>query len=91
MEDATRLYELEHPGLGRQFRAEVKQAALRIARYPGAWVVEQGEVRKYIMHRFPYKLLYSIEKDSILILAVAHQHRRPDYWVDRKEDAGSEE
>jgi plasmid stabilization system protein ParE len=81
MEDATRFYELELPGLGRQFRQEVKEAALRICAYPEGWSKEKGEIRKCLLHRFPYKLLYSIEQDHIFIIAVAHLHRRPDYWV----------
>jgi hypothetical protein len=48
-----------------------------------AWSVERGEIRKCLLHKFPYKLLYSIEADHILILAVAHQHREPEYWTDR--------
>jgi len=83
MDDAARLYELEYPGLGKSFKNEVKKAAMRIAEYPKAWSVERGEVRKCLLHRFPYKLLYSIESDHIFIIAVAHQHRKPDYWVDR--------
>jgi hypothetical protein len=36
-----------------------------------------------ILSRFPYKLLYSVETDCIYIIAVAHLHRAPDYWVER--------
>jgi len=54
---------------------------LRISAYPEGWSKEKGEIRKCLLHRFPYKLLYSIEQDHIFIIAVAHLHRRPDYWV----------
>ena len=37
-----------------------------------------------ILSRFPYKLLYSIEPDSLFIIAVAHMHRAPYYWIDRE-------
>lgn len=80
--DAVYFYELEYEGLGRRFKEEVRKAAVRISEYPLAWSVERGEIRKCLLHKFPYKLLYSIESDQILILAVAHQHRKPDYWVD---------
>ena len=43
------------------------------------------EVRKCLLHKFPYKLMYSVEGNHILVIAVAHQHRNPDYWVDRNE------
>ncbi len=83
LEDAVLYYELEYSGLGRRFKEEVRKAALRIATYPEAWSIERGDVRKCLLHRFPYKLIYSVEKDHVLIIAVAHQHRKPDYWVGR--------
>ena len=81
--DAVRYYELEYEGLGRRFREEVRKAAIRIAEYPMAWSVERGDVRKCLLHKFPYKLLYSIEEDHIFVIAVAHLHRKPDYWIER--------
>ena len=83
LDDAVHYLELEFEGLGDIFKSEVKAAAVRIARHPKAWSVERGEVRKCLLHKFPYKLLYSIESDHIFIIAVTHQHREPDYWIDR--------
>jgi len=85
LDDAVRYYELEYSGLGRRLKEEVRKAALRIAEYPQAWSIERGDVRKCLLHRFPYKLMYAVEEDHILIVAVAHQHRKPDYWVGRDE------
>ena len=65
LEDATLFYELEFDGLGRRFKEEVKKAAIRVSEYPKAWSVECGDVRKCLLHKFPYKLLYSIEDDHI--------------------------
>ena len=84
LNDAYHFYELEFEGLGTRFKAEVKKAVLRISDYPEAWSFERGEIRKCLLHKFPYKLLYSIENDHIFVIAVAHQHRRPDYWIDRE-------
>lgn len=83
LEDAVSYYELEVKGLGGRFKEEVKKSISRITNHPYAWSIEKAEVRKYLLHKFPYKILYSIEKDHIYIIAVAHQHRRPNYWVDR--------
>ena len=85
LDDATKYYDAQFAGLGKRFRMEVRNAAVRISQYPKAWSIERGEVRKCLLHRFPYKLLYSIEKDHVLIIAVAHQHGKPDYWIDRHE------
>jgi len=84
LEDAVAFYELEFPGLGIRFKQEVKKAIDKILEYPKAWSVEKGDIRKCLLHKFPYKLLYSIESDHIFIIAVAHQHRKPNYWVKLK-------
>jgi plasmid stabilization system protein ParE len=81
LNEATLYYEVEFKGLGQEFRHEVRKASKRISEYPEAWPVERGEIRKCILHKFPYKLLYSLEQDHILIIAIAHQHRKPDYWI----------
>ena len=60
LDDGVRYYELQYLGLGRRFKEEVKKAALRITEYPEAWSVERGGIRKCLLHKFPYKLLYSI-------------------------------
>ena len=85
LEDAVRYYELEYSGLGKRLKEEVRKAALRIAAYPQAWSIVRGDVRKCLLHKFPYKVMYSVEEDHILVIAVAHQHRKPDYWVGRDE------
>ena len=81
--EAKDFYEIEQVGLDVRFEREIKKAILRIKQYPSAWPIEQGEVRHYLVYKFPYKILYSIQQDNIVILAFAHQHRRPDYWIDR--------
>jgi plasmid stabilization system protein ParE len=87
LEDAIMFYELEQSGLGRRFKTEVRQAIKRIKSYPQAWSVERGEVRKCFVHKFPYTIFYSLQKQTIVILVIAHQHRKPGYWIDRLEDA----
>nr|MBF0222740.1 type II toxin-antitoxin system RelE/ParE family toxin [Desulfobulbaceae bacterium] len=84
LEDATLFYELEYKGLGQRFKKEIKNAVVRISDYPKAWSIERGDVRKCLLHKFPYKLLYSVEEHHIFIIAIAHQHRKPDYWIDKE-------
>ncbi len=81
LDDAVTFYETELAGLERLFKEEIKSSVSRIKEHPEAWSIEKGDVRKALLHRFPYKILYSIEKDHIVILAIAHQHRKPNYWV----------
>ena len=81
--EAKEFYEIEQAGLGTRFEKEIKKSILRIKQFPSTWPVEGDEVRRYFIHKFPYKILYSVQKDKIIILAFAHLHRRPDYWIDR--------
>lgn len=82
-EDAERYYDKQVEGLGRRFRSEVKAALSRMRAWPLSCPEERGEIRRLLLSRFPYKLLYSLESDHIYVIAVAHQHRQPDYWVER--------
>ena len=67
LDDACSFYDLQVPGLGSKFKDEVGKPARRIAEFPTAWSIERGEIRKGLLHMFPYKLLYSIEKESFPI------------------------
>jgi hypothetical protein len=79
--DGECYYEQQMPGLGARFRADVRAALLRMRQWPLATPIERGEIRRMMLSRFPYKLLYSVETDYIYILAVAHLHRAPEYWI----------
>ncbi|MCK4829039.1 type II toxin-antitoxin system RelE/ParE family toxin [bacterium] len=79
--EAKQFYEIKHAGLGIRFEKEIKASLLRIKQYPSAWPIECGEIHHYLTHKFPYKILYTIQKNTILILAFAHRHRKPGYWI----------
>jgi plasmid stabilization system protein ParE len=85
--EGERYYDTQVPGLGERFRAEVRSALGRIRTWPLSCPIERGDIRRLILTRFPYKLLYSIEPDHIYIIAVAHQHREPNYWIGRTDPA----
>jgi plasmid stabilization system protein ParE len=76
--EAARYYETEALGVGVAFVAEVRRAVNWIIENPYA-AVGSG-VRSKPLNHFPYNILYAVEPDLILIVAVAHQKRRPRYW-----------
>lgn len=82
-EEAEQYYNRQVPKLGDQFRKEVRAALPRLQAWPLSCPVERGDIRRLTLSRFPYKLLYSVEAEHIYIIAVAHQHREPDYWTER--------
>lgn len=84
MAEAKRYYERQQRGLGRDFQHDAEVSAKRILENPLAWQIEYEPLRRFVFNRFPYKMLYLIRGDLIVVVAVAHQHRNPDYWIDRK-------
>ncbi|MCF8455003.1 MAG: type II toxin-antitoxin system RelE/ParE family toxin [Bacteroidales bacterium] len=83
LEDAVEYYDDKVKGLGKKFKEEIKSGIKRIREHPQMWQEEKYGIRRYLLYRFPFKILFSIEKDYILIVAIAHCHRRPNYWINR--------
>lgn len=82
--------ELQVKGLGRRFYEEVLRAERLIAQFPESAEEIRPGIRRRLLRQFRYSLIYSREKDSLLILAVAHHSRRPGYWVGRVRGAHEE-
>ncbi len=86
LNDACDWFERQQSGLGVRFKNDGREATLRIAGSPLLFTVEMLEVRRYVMNRFSYTLRYVLRADEVWIVAVSHQHRRPDYWAERVEN-----
>ena len=84
LEDAIEYYEIQQKGLGQKFKDEIKRSLKIIKRFPEIGSSEKGDVRKFLLHKFPYKILYSIENKYIYVIAIAHLHREPTYWLKRR-------
>jgi plasmid stabilization system protein ParE len=78
--EAARYYESEAPGIGLAFIAELYRVLSVVLAHPRSAKKLRGSIRGKVLVHFPYTLLYSVESDVILIVAVAHQKRRPTYW-----------
>jgi len=77
-------YEDIEPGLGYDFALEVYSTIRRSVEFPDAWAVLEGDVRRSLVRRFPYGVLYSKKGNGIVIVAVMNLHRKPGYWERRK-------
>jgi hypothetical protein len=76
-------YEEVEEGLGYDFSVEVYSAVERAASHPIAWPMIDDDIRRCLVRRFPYGILYSVESDKIYVVAVMNLHREPDYWKSR--------
>lgn len=83
LNEAIEWYEMREFGLGLDFATQVHAAIQRALAFPLAWQEIGGEIRRTLVHRFPYGVLYVAEPDRLLIVAVMHLHRHPDYWRNR--------
>jgi len=84
LNEAADFYNLESPGLGLTFLREVETALATIAQFPEATPLLHGRVRRKVLLRFPYTVIYSLRDEQIRVLALAHEKRRPFYWRGRR-------
>lgn len=81
--DAFEYYEAQEKGLGEKFRIAVWAAIGILEKYPEIGEEVRPGIRKILVRRFPYKLIYSFNDHAMYIIAVAHSYRKPDYWLGR--------
>jgi len=81
--ETTAYYEGEVPGLGSGFIIEVERVVAVLCDQPNIGQSVGEELRRILLARFPYSLIYSIESERIWVIAVAHHRRRPGYWQER--------
>ena len=84
VEEATRYYERRVSGLGVRFRQEVESVCAAVVRQPILWRERPGGFRRVNFPGFPYYVVYFIRGERILVAAVAHASRHPDYWKRRE-------
>jgi len=69
--------------LGDAFLIETLKALQLINRFPQAWHPLTPQIRRCRLRRFPYSVIYTQDESDLLVIAIAHQHRKPDYWRSR--------
>lgn len=83
LDEAVQWYEAQSPGLGERFLVEAVHAFGLIQQFPAAWHPLSANTRRCRLKRFPYGVIYAIENNNILVIALAHLHREPGYWSER--------
>jgi len=80
---AARYYESEAEGLGADFLDLVEAGCSRLERFPDLGRPFGSRLRRFVLPRFPYSLIYQVGEDSFTVVAVANHYRRPGYWRQR--------
>ena len=81
--EAQRWYRDRSDVASQAFVLELDHAFATIAESPERFPKVKGELRRYVLKRYPYSIIYRIEKGRTYVTAVAHQRRRPGYWEKR--------
>lgn len=81
--EAVQYYLEQRAEIAQAFIDAVEDAIYRLRESPTRYVAIDEDVRRCMTRRFPYGILYTIEPDYILILAVMHCSREPEYWKNR--------
>ena len=83
MYEAAAFYEGRTDGLGDRFLADIQTCVERITERPHMGRRVGEHFRVVLAGRFPFSVIYALDEAAIVIVAVAHQRRRPGYWRDR--------
>lgn len=79
-------YEEQQVGLGRKLKDEIDQHVDWIVSNATIPRIRKGGYQRVNLKVFPYYIAYVIREDTLWILAIAHNHRQPEYWIDRKNE-----
>lgn len=83
MTEASVFYEAATSGLGAGFLNEIQRAINILREHPELGQPIGRGLRRALLHRFPFSLIYAVKVGEILVVAIAHQRRRPGYWRGR--------
>ncbi len=83
MLNAAFFYESQAKNLGLDFLRIIGNTLKDISKNPLQWPIIDCGVRRRLINRFPYAILYRLDGNQIVIVAIMHLHRRPNYWLKR--------
>ncbi|MBI5789552.1 MAG: type II toxin-antitoxin system RelE/ParE family toxin [Candidatus Schekmanbacteria bacterium] len=84
LEQSKSWYDERSKNLGSEFLFAVERAVRLIQEFPARWPLYSGVTKRFLLHRFPFGLVYRYDENRIQILAIVHTRRKPGYWEKRK-------
>jgi hypothetical protein len=80
LDDSFEWYENQLAGLGYEFLQEIDIVLRRIVSYPDSCALIGNGLRRCVVNRCPYGIIYGSDAENIIIVAIAHLHCKPQYW-----------
>ncbi|RLA06733.1 MAG: type II toxin-antitoxin system RelE/ParE family toxin [Gammaproteobacteria bacterium] len=76
-------YKKQSSHLGDDFLNELEQSYKLIKEQPNMWLNIRDGYKKFNLNKFPFSIIYKIDNSIIYVVAIMHQKRQPDYWINR--------
>jgi toxin ParE1/3/4 len=83
LDEAIGFFESQRPGRGIDFLEAVYDDIALLVEYPLAGRMRRDRFRSFVMAKWPYKIIYAVKDDVVVVSAIAHHKRRPNYWRKR--------
>jgi toxin ParE1/3/4 len=88
LREAAEYYNRSRQGLGREYTSEIRQKLKQALAAPERFAVKRSQglreqIRSALIWRFPYEIIFFVENDELIVVAIAHAKRRPGYWKKR--------
>jgi plasmid stabilization system protein ParE len=81
--EAIRWYQSRNRAVASEFRTTVSDVIRQVVEAPRRWPKHLHGTRRFVLHRFPFSIIYLDDSDVLTIVAVAHNKRKPGYWKRR--------
>ena len=84
--EAASRYESEVSNLGFRLADEVERVIRLLLERPELGARLDDELRRFVLRRFPFSVVYAVVADVVFVVAIAHGSREPEYWRPRVQD-----
>ena len=76
-------YQNQSEGLGDDFLSELESAYQAIIELPDTWPRFNINYRRFLLSKFPFSVVYRENKNTLFVVAIMHNSRKPNYWKNR--------
>lgn len=81
--ESMEFYESRQLGLAIRFHDELFRIILLLRNSPKIGTMIDANFRSFSLDKFPFSIVYRLEEDTLIVVAIAHHSRHPEYWRDR--------
>ncbi len=81
--EARHWYHNQNPSVAEKFELEIEKSFVALLESPERWPSILSGHRRIRLRRFPFMIVYYVRGNNVFVVAIAHMHRRPGYWMYR--------